>query len=174
MTPPTPDHPSRLAAQAVTVACAVLIGIAPAFARDDKESNRDPALAALAILPLNQKSTGLTLPEFDEDGNHAGQVHAGTATRINDEEIALENLYIEVPSEPLDDLLIQLPEAVYNVANRMLIGTRDTLVWRSDFVLTGDRLEFNTRTRAGVVKGNIKMVIHQRPAPQQPGSAPNP
>jgi lipopolysaccharide export system protein LptA len=41
----------------------------------------------------------------------------------------------------------------------MLTGDQHALIRREDFEITGDSVEFNTKTRYAVLRGKIRMVI---------------
>ena len=65
--------------------------------------------------------------------------------------------------EALDDegrkIFVELPHANLNLATRVLTGNETALIRREDFTVTGDRIEFNTKTRFGTLRGNIRMVL---------------
>ncbi len=130
------------------------------------EEAQNPAILALDILALNEKSTGITLPEFDKEGRPSGQITAESATRTSAEILTLEKMQILMRDE-MGNITIDLPEATFNLATSMLVGTRDVVIQRRDFILTGDRLEFNTKTRDSVLLGNIKMRIYDRKTMQK-------
>jgi hypothetical protein len=121
----------------------------------------NPSILALDILALNQKSTGITLPDFDKEGRPSGQITAESATRTSADILTLEKMQILMRDE-MGNITIDLPEATFNLATSMLVGTRDVVIQRRDFILTGDRLEFNTKTRDSVLLGNIKMRIYNQ------------
>lgn len=122
------------------------------------------ALAALDILPVGEESTGVVLPDYDLQGNLLSVLKARSATRTSDTDITLEEMTLTLAQEaPRSDLLIDLPAARYDISSSMLFGLRDVRISRDDFLLTGDTLEFDTKTRRGIIRGSIKMVLHNKP-----------
>ncbi len=133
-----------------------------AESRDAKNSS----MLALDILALNEKSTGITLPDFDKQGRPSGQITAASATRTAADILSLEKMQILIRDDA-GHITIDLPEATFNLSTAMLVGIRDVVIQRHDFILTGDRLELNTKTRDSVLLGNIKMRIYNRKAIQK-------
>ncbi len=120
------------------------------------------AALALEILPIGEESHGVEMPDFDLQGNRRGLLTAKTAVRTNKTDIEMDEMVLTMQqTPPRSDLKLQLPKAVYNVPNAMLYGSKDILVTRDDFTLTGDQLEFDTKNRHGVVRGNVRMVVFQ-------------
>ena len=54
---------------------------------------------------------------------------------------------------------IELPHSVFDLETRILTGDTHALIRREDFEITGDSVEFNTKTRYAVLRGKIRMVI---------------
>ncbi len=124
------------------------------------------ALAALDILPIGEKSIGVVLPDYDLQGNLISILKAHSAKRISETEIFLDAMTLSVSQDPpRSNLLVELPAARYDVSTSMLFGLRDVRVSRDDFLLTGDSLEFDTQTRCGVLRGNIRMVLQKQHPP---------
>jgi lipopolysaccharide export system protein LptC len=136
-----------------------------------KTSGTVSSMQTLDILALNQESTGIFLPEFDDNGRQSGKITAESAIRTSDDVLDLKNMRIEMPNEAGGNITIDLPAATFNLKTSMLVGTRDVVITRIDFVLTGDRLEFNTKTRESVLLGNIKMVLHEKISDEQNDAA---
>jgi len=86
-------------------------------------------------------------------------LEAEVANRTDDQHIEMENLKIAATDEEGKKIHIALPRSIFNLESRILTGNAGALIRREDFEITGDAMEFNTRTRYGIVRGNIKMTI---------------
>ena len=50
--------------------------------------------------------------------------------------------------------------SVFNLKTQVLNSSERTTVKRSDFEITGDKMQFEMLTRKGTLAGNVKMVVH--------------
>jgi lipopolysaccharide assembly outer membrane protein LptD (OstA) len=49
-----------------------------------------------------------------------------------------------------------------NMDTNIIVSHEPVVVSREDFRLTGDAMEFNTKTREGRVIGNVRLIIYNR------------
>jgi hypothetical protein len=111
-------------------------------------------------LPVGHEAKGLVLPDFDANGHLVGKFEAGTARRIDQENVAFQKLKITTfTPENQIDLQIDMQTSVLNLKTRLLSSRERTFVRRADFNITGDSVQFDTNTRTGRLIGNVKMVI---------------
>jgi hypothetical protein len=111
-------------------------------------------------LPVGHEAKGLVLPDFDAHGHLVGKFEAGTAKRIDEENVAFQKLKITTfTPENQIDLQIDMHTSVLNLKTRLLSSQERTFVRRVDFNITGDSVQFDTNTRTGRLIGNVKMVI---------------
>ncbi len=163
------------------VPCAVLCLLAllssdgSLAAQEAHSDSQARALGALDILPVGEESHGVHLPDHDFRGNQTSLMTAKTALRVNETNIELDEMTLSLNQpEPHGLLVVVLPEARYEIHTAMLFGLRDTLIYRDDFVLTGDTLEFNTTTNTGSLHGDVRMVVKKSSPAAEPAEAPTP
>ncbi len=163
--------PADVVRLAAPVVAFVVVFAGPALGQGSDDKDKKPVvdtagagtpMHTLDILALGQKSVGIVLPEFDDEGRPAGKITVESATRTSEDALDLTSMRIDLVGETGDNIAIDLPAATFNLTTSTLVGTRDVVITRIDFTLTGDRLEFNTKTRESVLYGNIKMIIHKR------------
>ncbi|MEQ1860681.1 MAG: LPS export ABC transporter periplasmic protein LptC [Chthoniobacteraceae bacterium] len=112
-------------------------------------------------LPRGLESKGVVIPYTDPTGKKTMLFRIGTGTRLDDDRVKMRDLVIETYDEDgIKEMTITLPSSQMNLATRVIAGDRNVTVERNDFQLTGDTMEFNTETKQGWVKGNVKMIIH--------------
>ncbi|MEP7078100.1 MAG: hypothetical protein ABI795_03655 [Chthoniobacterales bacterium] len=129
-----------------------------------KETGDSPSPAAENLstvpLPIGQEAKGVVLPDFDADGHLRGRFVAGTAKRIDNQNMQLRALkMLTFTPENSPDLEVEMSDSMLNLQTRLLKSQQRTTVRRSDFTIAGDAAEFDTVQRKGTMVGNVKMVI---------------
>ena len=148
----------------------------PAFAEKDKSKVRKkkrnlPSASATGSpgeqtltnipLPIGHEAKGLVLPDFNREGRLVGKFEAGTARRIDQENVGFQDLKITTfTPENQVDLQIDMHTSVFNLNTRILISKERSTIRRADFNVVGDTIQFDTNTRTGRLIGNVKMVIN--------------
>jgi hypothetical protein len=111
-------------------------------------------------LPVGHDARGLVLPDFDSEGHLRGRFVAGSARRLDEEQVSFTDLKITTfTEENQNDLQIDLPAAIFNLKTKVLSSKEKGTVQRADFNIIGDSLDFDTDKRTGHMVGHIKMVI---------------
>jgi|GEM_PF-876335 len=138
---------------------------------DPKADSKDSKAAAeaapageeeldLSLVPAGQPVKGIKIPYYAADGVTLQMVfEAGTARRIDDENIEMENLKITGDSDDGRKFSVEFPRSLFNIDKRMLTGDQGVVISREDFEITGKAAEFDIKTRNGKVLGNVKMII---------------
>jgi hypothetical protein len=121
-------------------------------------------------LPVGQDAKGLVLPDFDAKGQLRGKFEAGRARRIDEEHVGFHKLKITTYTpQNQPDLVIEMNDSVLDLKTRILTSKERTTIWRADFNITGDSVQFDANTHTGKLVGNVKMVItdqsHLQPQP---------
>lgn len=112
-------------------------------------------------LPKGQDSKGIVIPYTDGTGKKSMVFRIGVGRRLDDENVNMNDLLIETYDEKgVQEMTIELPASHMNLSTRTIVGNETVTVKRSDFQLTGQTMEFNTETKQGWVKGNVKMIIY--------------
>jgi hypothetical protein len=139
-----------------------------------KKKKRDKASAAATgspgeqtltniPLPIGHEAKGLVLPDFDLTGKLVGRFEAGTARRLDEEQVEFSDLRITTfTPENQIDLQIAMQASIFNLKTRVLSSKTRSTIRRSDFNIEGDTVEFDTATRTGRLIGNVKMVINNK------------
>ena len=113
-------------------------------------------------LPVGQDSLDVTIPYKDTGtGKKTMNFRIGIGTRIDEDHLKMKNLQIETFDEAgASEMTIALPGSVLDLNTRIITGSETVTIKRSDFQLTGKAMTFNTETRQGWVKGDVKMIIY--------------
>lgn len=110
-------------------------------------------------VPIGMPVNGLKIPQYDPNGKLLMLFEAATATKVNEDVVEMQALKLEALDGDGQKIFVELPEAVFNLKNHLLTGDQTAKIRREDFEITGDTIEFNTQTRFGTLRGNVKMVI---------------
>jgi hypothetical protein len=144
----------------------------PAKPEEEKKPTEPPAASDVAAatplpklsvpLPVGQDSIDVTIPYKDTGtGKKTMNFKIGIGTRIDEDHLKMKNLQIETFDETgALEMTIALPGSVLDLNTRIISGNDTVTVKRSDFELTGKAMTFNTETRQGWVKGDVKMIIY--------------
>jgi hypothetical protein len=121
-------------------------------------ANTDPAEFDLPV-PVGMPVSGIKVPQYAEDGRRLMLFEAAVAKKVNEQRVEMETLKLEVLDGEGRKIFVELPQAVFNLETRVLTGENSAKIYREDFEITGDSIEFNTKTRFGTLRGNVRMVI---------------
>ncbi len=111
-------------------------------------------------LPVGHDARGLVLPDFDSEGHLRGRFVAGSARRIDEEQVSFADLKITTfTDDNQNDLQVNLSTAIFNLKTKLLSSKERGTVERADFNIVGDSLDFDTDKRTGHMVGHVQMVI---------------
>ena len=110
-------------------------------------------------VPIGIPVKGIKIPHRNEAGKLVMTIEAEVATKLDEHQVDMQNMKIESFDDEGKKINIELPHSVFNLDTRMLTGDSHALIRREDFEITGDSVEFNTKTRYAVLRGKIRMVI---------------
>jgi len=134
--------------------------------KGDKKSKTDPAAnagpAKLSVpVPPGHDAKGLVIPYRDQNGVMQMRFTMDLGSRINEEQMAMKKLIIETfDATGNGEMTIDLPQSMLNLSTRVISTESGVMIKRSDFELSGQKMEFNTETRAGRVAGKVRMLIY--------------
>lgn len=138
----------------------------------EKASGDDKQPPKLVIpLPKGEDSKGVTIPIPDPAGKKIFKI--GVGTRVDDNLVKMKDLLIETYNPAgAQEITIALPSSMLDLSTRVITGDQGVTINRSDFQITGKNMEFNTETRNGWIKGDVKMIIYDLSleAPATPGT----
>jgi hypothetical protein len=115
-------------------------------------------------VPIGHEVKGLRVPLRTSEGKMDLQFDMESATRLDDQNVEMHIASIQTfdqqSSKP--DVKINLKKSVMNMETNVITSQDPILVTRSDFQLTADGMEFNSKTRQGKVYRNIRLLIYDR------------
>src|SRR3712207_2118587 len=136
---------------------AVLIFSSVALATAQSPSPQKPGSLTRIPLPIGQEAKGLVLPDFDAEGRLRARFEAGTAKRLDTENVEFKSLRMTTFTEQnTPDLLIEMPLSTLNLETQVIASRERTTVTRRDFTIAGDAMRFDTVARKGTLVGNVK------------------
>lgn len=112
------------------------------------------------MLPVGQRNLDVKIPSF-RDGRPNSLMRAGSMTRIDEENMAIEKMDIRMFGPTKDrDVRVQLKTATYHMPSSILSSEERSRISREDFQMEGDSMVFDTKTQQGKMTGNVRMVIY--------------
>jgi hypothetical protein len=155
----SPPNPSLKAVLLLTACVVAATAIAGPRAERKKAEPKPEGLAGIP-LPIGREAKGIVLPDFDGDGRMRGRFEAAVAKRVDEGHVEFGNLKIVTFTDAeRPDLEINMSDSVLDLSTRVLTSRQRTTVKRTDFEIAGDTMNFDTNTRQGTLKGNVKMVL---------------
>lgn len=109
--------------------------------------------------PIGIPVKGIKIPHRNEEGKLIMTIEAEVATKLDEQHVEMQNMKIESFDDEGKTINIELPHSIFNLETRILTGDQHALIRREDFEINGDSVEFNTKTRYAILRGNIRMVI---------------
>lgn len=148
------------------LSCAALAGekiAKPETETQNKPKARPKPEEGVTNIPIaaGHDAKGLVLPDFDLKGHLRGKLQAGFTKRLDDEHVEFREVKFTtfIPETETPDLEIVMSTSVFNLKTQVLNSSERTTVKRSDFEITGDKMQFEMLTRKGTLAGNVKMVV---------------
>jgi hypothetical protein len=138
--------------------CRILVAATALASLHAETATTDPAEFDLPV-PVGMPVSGIKVPQYAEDGRRLMLFEAAVAKKVNEQRVEMETLKLEVLDGEGRKIFVELPQAVFNLETRVLTGENSAKIYREDFEITGDSIEFNTKTRFGTLRGNVRMVI---------------
>ncbi len=115
-------------------------------------------------VPVGHEVKGLRVPLRTSEGKMDLQLDVESATRLDGQNVKMNTVAIQTFNQDTakPEFKIDLKTSVMNLDNNVIRSDEPIVVTRSDFQLTGDGMEFNSKTREGRVTGNVRMLIFNR------------
>lgn len=126
--------------------------------------NASPGRRLDLPVPIGHEVKGLHLPVRNNEGKMDILFDIETATRLDAQNVQMQTASIQTYNQQTSqpEVKIDLRNSTMNLDNNVIRSNEPVVITRSDFKLTGDGLEFNSKTRHGRVTGNIHMLIFNR------------
>jgi hypothetical protein len=112
-------------------------------------------------IPKGHDSKGLRIPYFGADGKLQMTFTIGVASRLDEDHVKMHDLQVETLDEKgAREMLIEIPSSVLVLTTRVITTKEAVTIKSSDFELTGNAMDFNTKTKQGRLVGAVRMVIY--------------
>ena len=138
---------------------AAILGTLQAESKPAPSPTPDDSAGFELPVPEGMPVNGIKVPQYDENGKRLMLLEAAVAKKVNAQLVDMQSLKLEALDGDGRKIFVELPQAVFNLETRILTGDDTAKIYREDFEITGDSIEFNTKTRFGTLRGNVKMVI---------------
>jgi len=128
-------------------------------------------------IPPGHGALKVQLPYFDERGRLQMFFNIAKAYRVDMDHLEMKNAYMQTYDEKAaPDANVFMTRCVLDLNTRIVTSDVPVTVRRSDFQIVGQKMVFNTQTRAGRMTGHVRMVIYNRAtmSPSTPSPSPAP
>lgn len=116
---------------------------------------------SLPALVIGYPAKQLKIPYYDTAGNLQMIFTIGVATRQDADHVNMDEMQVETYNEEGEpEMTIDLPASVLDVNTRIITSATKTTIKREDFVITGDSVRFDTKTKQGTLVGNVHMTVY--------------
>jgi hypothetical protein len=141
-----------------------LLGVTGSLVATSFAQDATPARKLDIPVPIGHEVKGLHLPLRNNEGKLDILFDIETATRLDAQNVQMHTASIQTYNQQTSqpEVKIDLRNSIMNLDNNVIRSHEPVVITRSDFKLTGDGLEFNSKTRQGRVTGNIHMLIYNR------------
>jgi hypothetical protein len=115
-------------------------------------------------IPIGHDVKGLRVPFRNEEGKMEFRMDIEWARRLDEQNVEMRSSVIQTYDQDTHkpSAKVELKTSVMNMDTNIIISHEPVVVSREDFRLTGDAMEFNTKTREGRVIGNVRLIIYNR------------
>lgn len=129
---------------------------------DLSDKKKQPKQSKFTVpIPVGHDAEGVRLPSFDRDGKLQMMFSIGIARRVDEDHLNMDHTFLETyTASGTPDISVQLTTSVLDLNTRIVTSNQPATVRRQDFEVTGDRMQFNTKTHDGVFTGNVRMTIY--------------
>lgn len=98
-----------------------------------------------------------------------------SALRVDLNHLSMEKAYmISYDDKGAPDTNVFMARSVLDLNTRIVTSDVPVIVRRSDFVIVGQKMIFNTQTRVGKMSGHVRMIIYNRADTAQASPSPSP
>jgi len=128
----------------------------------DKSKDKKGSGELNVPIPINHNAEGVRIPYYDEKGKLQMFFSIVEAKRVD--EIHLEMKAVNIDTYNPDgsqEMSVEAKSSILDLNTRIVTSNEPATIRRSDFEITGDTMQFNTKTREGNMSGNVRMLIYQ-------------
>jgi hypothetical protein len=115
-------------------------------------------------IPIGHDVKGLRVPFRNDEGKMEFRMDVEWARRLDEQNVEMRSSVIQTYDQDTykPSAKVELRTSVMNMDTNIIVSHEPVVVTREDFRLTGDAMEFNTKTREGRVIGNVRLIIYNR------------
>ena len=125
-------------------------------------------------IPPGHNAHGVTIPYYDAKGKLQMFFNIYSALRVDANHLSMERAYmVSYDDKGTPDTNVYLARSVLDLNTRIVTSDVPVVVRRSDFVIVGQKMIFNTQTRVGQMSGHVRMIIFNRDDTAQPSPSPS-
>ncbi len=139
-------------------------GAAAKSSKKKKGEAADPKAPKFDVpIPVGHAAEGVTLPYFDDQGKLQMNYKIDSATRVDLGHLKMTHTLIETYDDAEKvEMKIDMPTSTLDLNTKVVTSETPVTISRSDFQITGERMRFDTDSRAGVMFGKVRMVIYNQ------------
>ena len=113
-------------------------------------------------IPVGHDAQGVRIPYYDEKGKLQMFFSIIAATRVDEIHLQMKAVNIDTYNpDGSQEMSVEAKSSVLDLNTRIVTSNEPATIRRSDFEITGDTMQFNTKTREGNMSGNVRMLIYQ-------------
>jgi len=133
-----------------------------ADAKPGAEGSDDKTPGRISVpVPPGHDAKGLIIPIRTPTGIMQMRFTMEIGARTDLNHMDMTTLLIETfDEEGKPEMTINLPRSILDLQTQIISTQSGVLIKRADFEVSGQNMEFNTGTRAGHLKGKVRMLIY--------------
>ena len=145
---------------ALTVAAQDPKPVAPA------KQSTSPLDSLFKLVDVGRAHLGVRYPVIDK-GIMTSLITSQRMTRLDDNRLLFEDAVIDQSSGPNSEDTIKfiLQRAEYNRQSEQLLSSQPSRIENKAYVIEGDNLAYDTKTRMARLDGRVRMIIFETPVP---------
>jgi hypothetical protein len=126
-------------------------------------------------IPPGHDARGVKLPYFDPQGRLQMYFVIAKALRLDLDHLAMKTAYMQTYDDKgAPDANVFMSSSVLDLNTRIVTSDVPVTVRRSDFVIVGQKMVFNTQTHIGHMAGYVHMIIYNRQDMSDSSPSPSP
>lgn len=117
-------------------------------------------LASIAqLIPVGHEQKSVVIPNYS-DTQLSSLIRAAEMKRLDDQRLGLTEVTITTyDDQEAEEMVVNMPTAIYHLETSILEGTSRSSVSRADFDILGDGMLFDSSNNFGRMEGNVHMTI---------------
>ena len=138
------------------------------------KATTSPLDSLFKLVDVGRTHLGVRYPVIDK-GILTSMATSERMTRLDDNRLLFEDAVIDQSSGSDDTLKFVLQRAEYNRQSEQLVSSQPSRIENKAYVIEGDSLAYDTKTRVARLDGRVRMIIFESRTPAAPAvPAPDP